>query len=222
MITTNIQLYSALIGKIILSLENDRKSKIEPEKSALILSREAVTLIIIIVTIVPFYWILIQTLLLFFSTLSGAFVSIITTLLCTMMVIWPSIMSKRKREKSEKEYHNIIDKHYNLVASLEDINTIDDIIKFITATMSLLEEIKKGWASEDTIRKEKAFIYLIIQDTSRILDKEMSECIVQLNTWKNMLYSINWDTLPWIQLQKQRLDQQIEQFEELQRVLVKI
>ena len=53
-------------------------------------------------------------------------------------------MSKRKREKSEKEYHNIIDKHYNLVASLEDINTIDDIIKFITATMSLLEEIKKG------------------------------------------------------------------------------
>lgn len=117
------------------------------------------------------------------------------------------------------------------------INNIDEILNFIEVIWEIIQKINKRkqlfeifcnqhafWIYNNLIRSE-------IEFASKILDNLRSDLSIRITEQQNILEStkykieknITWTTeLKLVsELQQARLDKQIEQFEELQRILIK-
>lgn len=216
-----ITAYPEYIGKLIIALEEDTmeiEEKRRQSKTKISITRIVILFILLIsLPIILMVWIEILL-------WGDIFYGILIILIWIGLIIVPLIKqsSSATVDKRNIAYHDFVDKHYNLVSSLEDINSIGDIINFISTIISLFEEMKESWIWENVLYQEQQFIYLILKDTSRILDREIKEHVEKLNAWKKILDSTKWESVPIFTLQQARLDKQIEQFEELQRVLVKV
>lgn len=134
------------------------------------------------------------------------------------------------KQNIQQKFQIIIQQHKNLLSSLVKRDEIEFIAKKVGLLYTLMNytiEISRKYRLpriRTMIMKEAIFVQLILTDLRSDLAIRLSEQQKTLEQAKSEVeQTIKWSTeLEQVsELQQARLDRQIEQFEELQKVLVK-
>ena len=130
-----------------------------------------------------------------------------------------------------KKYGSIRNYHDNLLESLMKSDSIESVLQRTQEAQKLLRGTKELFKKhqntilEDFINKEIQFILIVLHDLKWDIFDKMTAQKLTIEETKNLLQE-NIKGTPELDAmsssQQSRLDQQIEQFEELQRVLVKV
>lgn len=130
-----------------------------------------------------------------------------------------------------KKYGSIRNYHDNLLWSLMEDDSIESVLQRTQEAQKLLRETKelfkrnKNSVLEDFVNKEIQFILIVLHDLKWDIFNKMTAQKLTIEETKNLLQE-NIKGTPELDAmsssQQARLDKQIEQFEELQRVLLKV
>ena len=213
---TNIDIdnYAQNLWKIIISLEEE--IIIYLKKNEIGLFRYSVW--ITIVYAIYFFYHFVELGQLLGDLTSIVFMIGIAVLLAIVHLVWRNI-----KRRFEDKLNALIEQHYILLDSMHDIWSISELLQFTNNLELLFQEVKSYNFWKEFLKNEIDFICSLLLDASSILHGKISDKIMFIKNWKNQLLWVHWTTdLNQVSaLQQSRLDKQIEQFEELQRVLVK-